>query len=66
MTGYFEITLPMSLTIVTAKSIATESRCIRLVPANVTHAAIHASKADLELSLVLIEASTEAVVEVGQ
>ena len=55
----------MPLTIVAAKSIAAESRCIKLVPANVTHTAIHASKADLELSLVLIEASAEAVVEVG-
>ena len=56
----------MSLTIVTAKLIAAESCCIKLVPANVTHTAIHASEADLKLSLVLIEASTETVVEVGQ
>ena len=66
MTGYSEITLTMPLTIVAAKLIAAESRCIRLVPANVTHTAIHASEADFKLSLVLIEASAEAVVEVGQ
>ena len=60
---YIEITA--SHTIVSAESIATESHRIRLVPANVTHTPVHASEADLECSLLLIESSTEAVVEVG-
>ena len=56
----------MSLTIVATKLITTESCCSRLVPANVAHTSILASEADLKFSLVLVEASTEAVVEVGQ